>query len=133
MLLQKVAKTETRNTNFRIIPQEDLFRFRDYNRIVIPMAKGAIILKFEEILYCKASSNYTEIHTISGQNILLSKTLKWTSSKLDTTFRRVHKSFLINLLAIKKYDSLKNKIYLTNGDEIPVSRALKPKVAQFFK
>jgi two-component system LytT family response regulator len=56
----------------------------------------------------------------------------------DTTFLRIHKSFLINLLHVKEYSRGEGgTVIMSNGMEIEVSRRRKElflaKVKEFFK
>jgi two-component system LytT family response regulator len=58
----------------------------------------------QDILYCEASSNYTEITVMDGKKYIVSRTLKEYEDMLgEHNFYRIHNSYLINLNAIKKY------------------------------
>jgi two-component system LytT family response regulator len=76
---------------------------QNYN-LAIPTADGLIFIKIETILYCAASSNYTEIFTADGKKYIVSRTLKEYEELLtEHNFFRIHNSFVINLNCIKKY------------------------------
>ena len=61
----------------------------------VPLMSEKRILDMEDIFYLKSDSNYTTIH-LESNKFVVSKTLKWFTSKLNIQFFRVHQSFLIN-------------------------------------
>lgn len=68
------------------------------NKICIPGRNRIDVLLQDEILYCNASSNYTEIIMVDGKKHVVSKTLAWVEEKLtQECFIRVHQSYVINL------------------------------------
>lgn len=73
-------------------------------KVALPTADGLVFVKIEDIIYCEASSNYTNIYTLDGKKHIVSRTLKEYEDLLeDHNFFRVHNSHLINLACIKKY------------------------------
>lgn len=73
-------------------------------KLALPTSDGLIFVKIEDIIYCEASSNYTQIFTADGKKHVISRTLKEYEDLLtDHNFFRIHNSHLINLGAIKKY------------------------------
>jgi two-component system LytT family response regulator len=60
---------------------------------------------------------------VEGEKIIVSKTLKDYEEMLtECSFYRVHKSYLINLVHIKRFDRQDGGyIILTNGLKIPVA------------
>ncbi|HTS45707.1 MAG TPA: LytTR family DNA-binding domain-containing protein [Puia sp.] len=108
-------------------------------RLCLPTLKGFTIVKLEEIIYCEAQRSYTIFRLINNKNIMISKPL-FDYDKLlsDTTFLRIHKSFLINLMHIKEYIRGEGgTVVMSNGMEIEVSRRKKElflsKVKESFK
>ena len=85
----------------------------------------------DDILYCKADSNYTEVHLINDQKEMLSKKLKDLEAQTSKSFFRVHNSYLVNINYIKEF--VKNEglyLVLENGNTIPVSRSKKTELQQ---
>ncbi|RYU97029.1 LytR/AlgR family response regulator transcription factor [Emticicia agri] len=79
----------------------------------------------QDILYLKADINYTEFYMNNGKKFTSSFTLKrYAEDERLKDFLRVNKSYLVNRKYIEdcrcRYKDL--RIYLTNGDEIKVSR-----------
>ena len=104
-------------------------------KITIPQLDGFEILNTADILYCKADDNYTEIYLNNNKKKLVSKTLKYFEEALtDSSFARVHKSYLVNVNEVVKY--LKGKggsVLLSNGKEIMVSASKKAQLLSYFK
>src|SRR5690349_8587336 len=73
-------------------------------KLALPTAEGLTFIKTNDILYCKASGNYTEIFMEGGKKHLVSRPLKEYDDMLsEHTFFRIHHSFLINLNGVKSY------------------------------
>lgn len=74
------------------------------------------MIKFSDILFCAADSNYVKIFLVTGQNHLISITHKWVEEQLPySMFFQIHKSRLVNLNHIVSYS--KNKeTFLLNGN-----------------
>lgn len=96
-------------------------------RLCLPTLKGFIIVRLAEILYCEAERSYTIFHLEGGKTLLVSKPLiDYELLLKDTTFFRVHKSFLINLLHVREYQRGEGGIVImTNKAEIEISRRKK--------
>jgi two-component system LytT family response regulator len=96
-------------------------------RLVLPTLKGFTIVKLEEIVYCEAQRSYTIFRLVNNKTIMISRPLfDYEGILAGTTFLRIHKSFLINLLHIKEY--LRGEggtVVMTNDMEIEVSRRKK--------
>jgi two-component system, LytTR family, response regulator len=104
-------------------------------KITIPTQSGFEIINTSDILYCKADDNYTEIYLNTNKKKLVSKTLKYFEDALnDSNFARVHKSYLINVNEIVKYNKGKGgSVELSNGKEIMVSASKKSDLLSYFK
>ena len=86
-------------------------------KIALPTADGLLFVKIDDILYCVASSNYTEFFVNDGKSYLVSRTLKEYDEMLsDFNFSRIHNSYLINLNAIKKYVRGEGGYVIMNND-----------------
>lgn len=96
-------------------------------RLCLPTLKGFLVLKLEEIIYCEAERSYTIFHLDSGKTVMVSKPLLDYDYLLkDTTFLRVHKSFLVNLLHVREYQRGEGGfVIMSNKAEIEVSRRKK--------
>ena len=104
-------------------------------KITIPQQNGFEVLETKNILYCKADDNYTEIYLKDSKKKLVSKTLKYIEEALDeANFARIHKSYLVNVDEIVKYQKGKGgSIVLSNGKEVMVSASKKSELLAYFK
>jgi two-component system LytT family response regulator len=103
-------------------------------KITIPQQDGFEVLDINDIVFCKADDNYTEIHLANSKK-LVSKTLKYFEEALTAhTFARIHKSYLVNVNAIVKYKKGKGgSVLVSNGKEILVSASQKANLLSYFK
>lgn len=83
--------------------------------------KGMLVkIKFSDILFLEAESNYTTLH-LANTRYTLRSTLKNAEEQLPPErFFRIHKSFIINLQEIDKVDSSQVIIGKTS---LPIGRA----------
>jgi two-component system LytT family response regulator len=95
---------------------------QNVSKIAFPTVEGFELIHANQILYCKAESNYTCIKKIDGPTKVATKTLKYVEEILPAnSFKRIHKSFVINLNYIVRYNKANREVELTNGEKIPVS------------
>jgi len=74
------------------------------HQIALPTCEGLTFVRIDQILYCEAANNYTQIYTDDGKKHLVTQTLKEYEDILESyNFFRIHHSFVINLNCIKKY------------------------------
>jgi two-component system, LytTR family, response regulator len=92
-------------------------------KIILRTNESIHLLNLDNITCCDSDSSYTTIQTVEGKKIIVSRTLKEFEEMLtDSGFYRVHKSFLINLLHVKRFDRQEGGyIILTNDLKIPVA------------
>ena len=103
-----------------------------HDKIAVPTAGGFIIIPVSEIVYCHASSNYTEFHLTDKKCILSSYTLKQYDEILTAqSFFRAHRSYLINMSHVKMYRKGEGgEIIMNNGHSIELSRTHKDEFLQ---
>lgn len=96
----------------------------------ISTLNGSKLVPFEEILYLKADGSYTELHTLSGEKLVISKKLFELEEQLSAEqFVRVHRSYLVNMQHVTEYvGGAKARVKLSSSAEIPVSRTKKDDV-----
>lgn len=96
-------------------------------KLALPTAEGLFFVKVSSIVYCEASSNYTEIFTDDGKKHIVSRTLKEYDEMLsELNFFRIHNSYLINLNAVQKYIRGEGgSVVMANGRALDVSKRKK--------
>lgn len=96
-------------------------------KLCIPSLKGFQVLEIQDIIYCEASSNYTNFHFANRPSICASKPIHEYEELLqDCSFVRIHKSFVVNLEHVTEYIRGEGGVVLmSNGHEVEVSRRKK--------
>jgi DNA-binding LytR/AlgR family response regulator len=76
---------------------------------------------FTDLVYIKSEDKYIRAFTSDGKNYLSRGSLRELQSQLTPNFIRIHRSYVVNRNFVRQIQS--NRIFLLNGDEIPVSRS----------
>ncbi len=123
--VQKEPKTEV-NQQIQLL----LDQFKNQKRqekISIASADGIYFIRIKEIVRCEGADNYTLVHLLNKEKIVVSKTIKEFEEMLrGDGFFRVHKSHLINLNYMKKFVKGEGGyIIMEDGRTIEVSRRRK--------
>jgi two-component system, LytTR family, response regulator len=89
-------------------------------------------LNMSEVDWMSAEDYYVAIHS-GGHKYLVRESLSSLETRLDgSQFLRVHRKVIVNLAQIHKAVSHFEEgsfLVLRNGDKVPVSRRLRPRVA----
>ncbi len=97
-------------------------------KLALSTMQGVFLFDPADIIYCEGVGNYTRFHFTGRPPMLVSRTIKEYEELLnDHHFTRVHKSFLVNLNHVRKYEK-EGLLYLSNGDQVAVSRRKKDEV-----
>ncbi len=73
-------------------------------RIALPHFTGYRFESVNDLIRLESDSNYTHVHLISGEKVLVSKPMKHFEDFLDDTeFIRIHNSHIININFLKGY------------------------------
>lgn len=108
-------------------------------KLCVSTLKGLQVIDPKDILYCEASSNYTNFYFTDGSTLCTSKNIQEYELLLnDSGFFRIHKSYVINLLHLKEYQRGDGGVViLSNKKQLEVSRRRKEeflrKVKSFYK
>ncbi len=87
--------------------------------VSLPVNKEFKVLNANDILYCQADVNYTEIFIKDGSKVLVTKTLGKVEDILTYPFFfRCHKSYLVNLNHIDSYNKTDGYIRMKNNEVI---------------
>jgi len=105
------------------------------DKIAVPTPDGFVLVPLQEIIFCRASGNYTEFHLLNNKQLLSSYTLKQYHDLLtDQFFFRAHRSYLINLSYVKMYRRGEGGIaIMQDGSEVEISKQNKAAFLQYFK
>lgn len=73
------------------------------------------------IEYIESLDDYIRIHCNNGKSVMTLLTLKAVMEKLPASFKRIHRSYIVNSTKIKS--AVNRKLKLESGIELPVSES----------
>lgn len=114
--------------------EKQLSIYRDHDnqekdkRIVLHSLDKIHVLFVKEIIRCESNGNYTLFHLKTGDQILVTKTLKEFDELLTPfNFFRIHQSHLINMNYLKEFIKADGGFaMMEDGAEVPVSSRKRP-------
>ncbi len=114
---------------------EDIQNKTGKKRITVPNNDGLDVIEVEDIVYCQAQGNYTDVYLMTEKKKLVCRVLKEIEGQLNgQDFFRVHNSFLVNIDHIKSFHrSDGGYVVMNNGDRVPVSRGNKSFIVDLLK
>ena len=104
-------------------------------KIILKTQESIFLLHVNEIIHCASDGSYTVFETTDGQRIMVSRILKDYDELLSGSgFLRVHRSHLINLRHIRRFDRQDGgSVVMTNGVEVPVSSGGRERLMELFE
>jgi two-component system LytT family response regulator len=102
-------------------------------KISIPVSGGVIFIELSDIIRIEANGSYSVLYLTNGKTLTSSKNLKIFEQQLpESTFVRVHHSWIVNLKRMKKYYQGKNGyMEMEDGSKVMVSVRKKGKFLSF--
>ncbi|SHJ98484.1 two component transcriptional regulator, LytTR family [Reichenbachiella agariperforans] len=110
--------------NQRLDELKQVFKSQTLKKIGLPVNDGIEFVAFEDIIMLEADGMYTKVFTTDGE-MLISKPLKHFVELLQNVkvFYRPHRSYLVNLMFIKKYvKSDGGYILMDNDRSVSISK-----------
>lgn len=119
----KVAvKKENLNQQLELLFHEIKNSSSESQSIAIPQGRDIRIIRLKDILYLESQNNYTKIHLIENEQLLVSKGIYYYDELLSRkNFIRIHQCYLANMAHINSVCS-SNEIILYNKERLPISR-----------
>jgi len=104
-------------------------------KIVLKNQESIFLFNVDDIVRCESDGSYTLFETTGNQKILVSKLLKDYDALLsDSGFMRIHRSHLINLKHIKRFDRQDGgNVVMSNDAYIPVSASGRERLLELFE
>lgn len=92
-------------------------------RLVLKTLESVHVVDLKNIIRCEADRNYTTFYLLTGNKIVISKTLKEFESLLSNyNFMRIQQSHLINLDYVERYDKINGgHVVMQDNSQIPLS------------
>lgn len=103
-------------------------------KLVLKTSDKIYLLEMKDIVYCTSNCNYTVFTSADGEKITVSKLLKDYDELLSGSgFFRVHRSSLINLKHIKRFEKQDGGfVVMSNGDNIAASSRGRERLMELF-
>lgn len=127
-LKSAVARVNEKRKNSSIMQRLDImqqvYRGGEIHKIALPMSDGLLFVEVNRIVLFEADRAYTDIYLNDGSKITVSKAMRTFEEILSNRpyIFRPHRSFLINLNFIKKYNRGESLIVMDNQFVVNVSR-----------
>lgn len=111
------------------------FTSEEIRKIALPMSDGLLFVEVDELIVLEAEGSYTHFYLKNGSKILVSKKLKFFEELLEPrpSIYRPHRSYLINLNHIKKYQKGEGTIVMDNNFTVSISRDKKQEFESLLK
>ncbi len=93
--------------------------------VLVTTAEADIKLPLADIVYVEAENVHIAVHTVNG-DFRARQSLASFAEQLDSSFLKVHRSFIVGLKYIKKIS--RNEITVSSGATVPMSRGMYDKV-----
>lgn len=109
--------------------------FRQKKKIVLKTQGNIYLVELQNVTHCESDGNYTLVHTVSGDRILITKTLREFDDMLcDSGFYRSHKSYLVNLTQVKRFEKQEGGYIILNNDgRVPVASRKRDELLELFE
>ena len=123
------------STNLKVLGENLDTKDVKEKKIILRTSDTIHLVKVKNISYCESDQSYTTFYLKSGQKIVVSKTLREFEDMLkDSGFFRVHKSFLVNISTIERFEKADGGfLVMENEDRVPVSSRKKEELMQLFE
>jgi len=114
------------------LPLEQDLRYDD--RLFLLMGKHMVFLKISSIVYIQAEGDYTQITTSDGKKGLILKSMKeWNERLPDSHFRRIHRSYIVNLDFVEKIEKEYNYDFTVTLKNFNQTLVMSRRYARFLK
>jgi two-component system, LytTR family, response regulator len=106
---------------------KEIYKGEDIRKIALPMSDGLLFVDVNEIIHFEADRAYTHVFMKNGSKLTVSKPMRVFEDILDnrTFFFRPHRSYLINLNYMRKYNRGESLIVMDNQVVVTISREKK--------
>lgn len=120
------------NQQLGTLEENMLTQEKSKKKIILKTFDNIHLVKLFDIVYCESQDNYTNFHLLNNKKILVSNTLKDYDEMLsEYGFFRSHKSYLINLIHIDRFEKADGgSIVLNNEIKLPVASRKKEQLLE---
>jgi two-component system, LytTR family, response regulator len=120
-------KRSQANIMQRLELMKNTYKGEEVKKIALPMSDGLLFVDVNEIIFFEADRAYTHVFLKNGSKITVSKAMRVFEDVLNNRpfFFRPHRSYLINLNYMKKYNKGESLIIMDNNINVSISRERK--------
>jgi two-component system LytT family response regulator len=107
----------------------------DEKRIILKTIDKVHVIKIKDIIRCESDASYCHFFLTNGKKITASKPLKEFAGLFnDYGFFRVHKSHLVNIRLVQRYDRTEGGyVIMESGEKVPVSSYKREELIEFLE
>jgi len=130
-LISAVEKVKLKQPSSSLKQRMDLlkntYQGQEIQKIALPMSDGLLFVEVQKIILFEADRSYTDIYLNDGSKITVCKPLRTFEEILENRpfIFRPHRSFVINLNYINKYNKGESLINMDNNKNVSISRERK--------
>ena len=117
--LHYLMKPVDREKLFQVLDRYSC-RHRPDNRVILPIGNESVLVASDNIVYLEAFGKKTQITLNDGKEMICTCGLSEASEKLGQGFVSCHRSYVVNIGAIRKIS--RTDITMDSGTKIPLSR-----------
>ena len=125
-LVDAVAKVRKRRMKTKdVIISGQFSASSTKKKIALPTNSGMMLVCKEDIISFKANEMLTELRLFNGKTVWIYKSLGQLEEDFrDNNFFRSHRSYIINLNHIQRYElsAINSQVWMLDGSEAPISR-----------
>ena len=117
-------KEKTPTNSIAVLKENISNENKQNHKIVLNGTGGSAIVSIHEIIRGEAHHNYSEFTLISGEKMMISKTLLDYEELLEPyDFMRIHRSHLVNLHHVRKYTrGLSKHVVMSDNSKVEISK-----------
>jgi two-component system, LytTR family, response regulator len=103
--------------------------------IMLPDKNGIyIVVQINDICYCKADKHATHFYLTQKRHLITGTNLgEYKSALLPYQFLQTHRSYIVNMKLVEKYNAPEEILLLSSGYEAPVGGEFKPSVMAYLR
>ena len=105
-------------------------RHKSDNRIILPNGNESVLVASDDIVYLEAFGKKTQVTLNDGKELICTCGLSDVSEKLGQGFVSCHRSYVVNIGAIRKIS--RTEVTMDSGKKIPLSRRSYDRVNRAF-
>jgi two-component system LytT family response regulator len=135
--IDKADKISQKEVNTQLNTLASNLQTDDHSKkkIILKTFDNVYLVKVKDIVYIASDGRYSTIFLESGEQVIVSNTLKYYDELLrDFGFYRVHKSYLINLEHIHRFEKAEGGYVILEGDaKVPVASRKREELLGLFE